>query len=272
MRFVTSVLVMAAAVSGAARGERRNDIEFAKPGGYSLTLDAWVPQGKGPFAAAIIVHGGGWVNGTKLSYVPPLFEPLTNGGFAWFTINYRLAPAYKFPAPIEDVESAIRYVKAHAKEFKVDPARLALIGESAGGHLVSYVGAHSKEKVKAVVSFYGPHDLERRAKAMGQVGENLEKLFGLKELDGHALKVMRDASPVNYVHKGMPPYLLIHGTKDAAVPYDQSPLMCEKMKAVGVSCELFTVEDAPHGIGPWEKNPEFQKYKPVMIEWLKKTL
>lgn len=268
MRLASSLLCLA----GLAGAAMRTDVEFAMPGGVSLTLDAWVPEGPGPFAAVIIVHAGGWVNGTKTSYVPPLFEPLTKGGFAWFTINYRLAPQHRFPAPIEDVESAIRYVKAHAKEYKVDPARLALMGESAGGHLVSYVGAHSRETVKAVVSFYGPHDLERRAKQQNAVGANLEKLFGLKDLDEHALKVLREASPITYVHRGMPPYLLIHGTKDGSVPYEQSPLMCAKMKVAGVACEVFTVEDGPHGVGPWERNPEFQKYKAVMVEWLKKTL
>jgi alpha-L-fucosidase 2 len=87
MRRVSGLLTLLAVAQVLTRAEMRKDIEFAKPGGYSLTLDAWVPEGKGPFAAAIIVHGGGWVNGTKLSYVPPLFDPLTNGGFAWFTIN-----------------------------------------------------------------------------------------------------------------------------------------------------------------------------------------
>jgi acetyl esterase len=79
------------------------------------------------------VHGGSRRHGDKQTFVKPLFEPLTNAGFAWFTINYRLAPAYHFPAPVDDVESAIRYVQSHAAEYKVDLKRIAITGESAGG-------------------------------------------------------------------------------------------------------------------------------------------
>lgn len=252
----------------------RKDIEFAKPGGLPLTLDAYVPPGPGPFPTAIIVHGGGWINGTKTSYVPPLFDPLTKGGFAWFTINYRLAPAHRFPAPAEDVFAAIRWVKKHAKEYKVDPARIALIGESAGGHLVAYCGARGEgdDKVAAVISFYGVHDINARSRKLGAIGENIEKLLDIQTPGPAAEEKMGKASPINYVHKGMPPFLMIHGTEDKAVPYEQSPMMCAKMKEVGVRCEVFTVEGAPHGMGPWEKVPAFQMYKEKMVEWLRQTL
>src|SRR5262249_29542197 len=131
------------------------DVPFTKVGADTLTLDAYVPEGDGPFPAAIVVHGGGFVNGDKQTYVKPLFDPLTDANFAWFTINYRLAPNHKYPAAVEDVESAIRYVRSHAAQYKVDPNRIALIGESAGGHLVSMVGARNKPdaRVNAVVSF-----------------------------------------------------------------------------------------------------------------------
>jgi acetyl esterase len=254
--------------------ELRTDIEFSKPGGVSLTLDAFVPEGKGPFAAIIIVHGGGWEAGSKTTYVPPLFEPLSKGGFAWFSINYRLAPAHRFEAMAEDVEAAIRWVKKNAKTYKVDPKRLALMGESAGGHLVSYAGARGKgeTRVAAVVSFYGVHDINARSRKMGAIGRNIEQLLVISSPNAEADAKQRAASPITYVHKGMPPYLMIHGTEDKAVPYDQSPLMCAKMEAAGVRCEVFTVDGAPHGIGAWEKNPEFQKYKEKMVEWLRQTL
>ena len=118
----------------------KTDIEFAKVGDVSLTLDAFVPEGAGPFPVCILVHGGGFVRGDKQSYIKPLFEPLSKAGFAWFTINYRLAPQHRWPACAEDVETAVRWVKVHAKDYKVDVGRIALIGESAGGHLVSWVG------------------------------------------------------------------------------------------------------------------------------------
>ncbi|HEU0120006.1 MAG TPA: alpha/beta hydrolase [Bryobacteraceae bacterium] len=267
---VYSLLLLAAPLAA----ELRTDIEFSRPGGTALTLDAYVPEGKGPFPGVIIVHGGGWVRGTKTTYVPPLFDPLSKAGFAWFSINYRLAPDHRFPAPADDVDAAVRWVRVHAKEYKVDTKRLVLMGESAGGHLVSYAGARGRgdTKVAAVVSFYGVHDLGARAKATGGPGENVEKLLGISGMGAAQEEKMRAASPVTYVHKGMPPYLLIHGTADKQVPYDQSPLMCAKMKEAGVSCEVFTVEGAPHGIGAWEKEPAFQKYKEKMVEWLRQTL
>jgi acetyl esterase len=269
-----TLLPLAFLVCAAAPAAMHNDVEFAKVGDVSLTLDAWVPDGEGPFAAVVIVHGGGFVRGDKQTYVKPLFEPLTKAGFAWFTINYRLAPKYKFPAAAEDVERAVIYVRSHARQYKVDPNRIALMGESAGGHLVSYVGAHGKPeaRVAAVVSFYGPHDFESRARSSGSVSDGLKGFLGIAELNEDAYAVLRKASPITYVHKGMPPYLLIHGTKDAMVPYEQSVKMCEKMRASSASCELFTVEGAGHGIGGWEKNPALQAYKRKMVEWLTSLL
>jgi len=271
MRALFACLLISSAVWAA---EERNDIEFARPGGVPLTLDASIPKGKGPFPTVIVVHGGGWQNGTKRSYEKPVLPVLTEAGFAWFTINYRLAPQYKFPAAVEDVEAAVRWVKAHAREYEVDPKRIALMGESAGGHLVAMVGVRpTKEtRVQAVVDFYGPHDLVKRETERGEVTKPLAQFLGISKLDEGGLAKLKEASPITYVKRGLPPFLFIHGTKDAAVPYDQSPLMCEKLKAAGNQCEVFTVEGAPHGIGPWEKYPEWQDYKKKMVEWLRATL
>ena len=251
-----------------------SDIPFTRAGGVTLTLDANVPDGDGPFPAVVIVHGGGFDKGDKQTYVKPLFDPLSDADFAWFSINYRLAPKNRYPAAVEDVEAAIRYVKAHAGEYNVDPNRIALIGESAGGHLVSMVGARNKPEahVNAVVSFYGPHDLERRAVESRQISETVGGFLGIKDLNPKSIAILHEASPVTHVGPGMPPFLLIHGTKDEKVPYDQSPEMCEKMKAAGDSCEVFTVEGAGHGMGSWEKAPAYQAYKSKMIEWLKEQL
>jgi alpha-L-fucosidase 2 len=254
--------------------EERNDIEFAKPGGVSLTLDASIPGGKGLFPAVIVVHGGGWQNGSKRSYEKPLLPVLTEAGLAWFTINYRLAPEHKYPAAVEDVEAAVRWVKLHAREFKVDPRKIVLMGESAGGHLVALVGVRPtrETRVAAVVDFYGPHDLVKRETERGEVGKNLSQFLDIHRLDEAGIAKLKQASPITYVTSGLPPFLFIHGTKDAAVPYDQSRLMCDTLKAAGNRCEVYTVEGAPHGIGAWEKNPDWQGYKSRMVEWLRKTL
>jgi acetyl esterase len=253
----------------------RKDIEFAKPGGVSLTLDAWVPDGKGPFPTVIIVHGGGFARGDKTTYVPPLFEPLTQAGFTWFTINYRLYPQVKSEAMIEDVEAAISYVKTHAKEYKVDLSRVVLMGESAGGYLVSFVGVRNKSAIKfaAVVPFYAPHDWEERAKeeSEGKIGPSVwREVFSVPAGNSpEAVKRMREVSAVTLIKKGLPPFLLIHGTADAQVNYQQSVNMQKKMQAAGNVCDLITVDGGPHGMGVITKYPETA---PKMIAWMKKTL
>jgi acetyl esterase len=156
----------------------------------------------------------------------------------------------------------------------VDTTRIALMGESAGGHLAAYVGARSGRQLglAAVVSFYGPHDLESRARSSKQVSAGLKGFLAIDQLDDAAYRKLRQASPITYVKKDMPPFLFIHGTKDETVGYEQSPKMCDKMKRAGARCEVFPVEGAGHGIGGWEKNPAFQAYKQKMVEWLNQTL
>jgi acetyl esterase len=269
---ITRCLLPLLLLAVAARAELKTDIVFAEAGGTNLTLDAFVPEGSGPFPTCILVHGGGFTKGNKTTFIKPLFEPLGKAGFAWFTVNYRLAPQHRFPACIEDVESAIRWVKAHAADYKADPKRITLIGESAGGHLVSLAGVRAKEdtRVAAVVPFYAPHDLELQVNHRHALGASMEALFGLTELNDAAWKTLREASPIRYVRQGLPPYLLVHGTKDPTVPFEQSLKFQEKMKAAGNVCDLIAVEGGVHGMGGWEKvDPS---YKEKLIAWLRKTL
>jgi alpha-L-fucosidase 2 len=169
------------------------------------------------------------------------------------------------------VNAAIVWVKRNAGAYKVDPARIALMGESAGGHLVALAGARHTPatRVAAVVCFYCPTDLEARSKLLGSPGKNVTQLLGVTGLTPPELARMREASGITYAKRDMPPILFIHGTRDDAVPFAQSTSMCAKMKAVGASCEVFPVPDAPHGVGPWERVPAYQNYKEKMVEWLK---
>jgi len=258
----------------AAQAEDLRNVPFTHTAGLALTLDAHIPDGAGPFPAAVLVHGGGWVAGDKLEYITYLFQPLTDAGFTWFSINYRLAPQNKFPAAADDVERALEYVRHNASRYKVDYRRIALIGESAGGHLVSYVGARNsgKAKVAAVVSLYGIHDFVSACVAWKPVPTEIFQLFGVRVIDAETAAILIKASPVTYVKRDMPPFLLVHGSKDEDVPHEQSVEMCEKMNAVGARCELITIEGAPHGMDHWEPHPEFLWYKKALVDWLKKTL
>ncbi len=267
-------LSLALLVCTFAQADMRKDIEYAKAGNASLTFDVSVPEGPGPFPTAILIHGGGFVRGDKQMYVPPLFPVLTKANFTWFTINYRMAPQYKFPAATDDVERAIQFVRGHARQYKVDVNRIALIGESAGGQMASYVGAQNKpaSQVAAVVVLYGVHDFVSRVVSQGKLLDTSQAYLGVKELDADTAPVLIKASPVSYVRKGMPPFLLIHGTRDQQVPYEQSVEMCAKMRLAGASCDLYTVREGGHGMGGWDRVPELQGYKLYMIDWLKKIL
>lgn len=267
------LLVLAICCLSAAAADFK-DVEYGQVDGVHLTLDAHVPDGDGPFAAAILVHGGGWVAGDKQQYITYIFQPLSDAGFAWFSINYRLAPQFKFPADADDVESAIRFVRANAAKYHVDPSRIALIGESAGGHLVSYVGARNQadSRVAAVVSMYGVHDFVAAAVQWKPLPHELLDLFGITAVNAETVPLLIKASPVVYISKEMPPFLLMHGSKDEDVPYEQSVKMCYKMKKAGAHCDLITIEGAPHGMDHWESHAEWLWYKKALVEWLKKTL
>lgn len=244
----------------------KKDIEFSRPGGVPLTLDASIPEGKGPHPAVIIVYGGGFLRGDKQTYVPPLFPPLTEAGFAWFSINYRLAPDHKFPSQIEDVKAAFEFVLKNAREYNIDTRRIALMGESAGASIIDYYAVTAKGKLRprAVVSLYGVTDWEFNRDTLGQLSEGATAWLGTTNL--------KTASAMTYVKKDTPPFLFIHGTNDPQVPFANSPRMCSAMRLAGASCEVLTVEGAGHGMGGWEKVPTFQVYKKKMVEWLNETM
>ncbi len=287
MRSVTCLALLAVALAAAIAplssraagtgGTLTKDIEYANVDGESLRLDAYVPDGPGPFPTVILVHGGGWNTGDKSGgrnkgLTTPMDEPLSRGGFTWFEINYRLAPKHPYPAGIEDVETAIRWVKAHVTDYRVDPTRIALLGESAGGNLVDLAATRADEstRVAAVVSFYGPYDLVEDAKHRGGLTTNLGQLFGHSQLDDQTTPIVWDASPAAHIHPGLPPFLLLHGDGDKTVPYQWSVEFRDKLLAAGVHCQLITIPDGIHGMLYWDKvAPGYQEW---VVAWLKRTL
>jgi alpha-L-fucosidase 2 len=287
MRTPSFILTLACTSLLAAAPVDRKDVEYGRPDGKPLLLDLHVPDGSGPFATAILIHGGGFDGGSKSTNVRPLFEPLTEAGFAWFSIDYRLAPAVHFREAMDDVDSAIQWVKSHAAEYRVDVSKIAIIGESAGGFFVNYAGTHETPatKVAAVVDFYGPSDYGKLAMERRDHPErfNMDTIshhaangggihfFGVEQLDDAGLAKLHSVAPIATVHSGMPPFLAIHGTKDDQVSFDQSTAFCDAIRHVGTACELITIEGGGHGMGGW-RAPEMQHWKPEMVSWLKKTM
>ncbi len=264
-------LPLSGAESGPSSATLTKDIEFTKAGSVSLTLDASVPEGAGPFATCILVHGGGFTKGDKTSFITPLFEPLTKAGFTWFTINYRLAPDHQWPAAADDVTAAVKWVEAHAAEYKVDPKRIALIGESAGGHLVAWTGVTQGNDLglAAVVPFYAPCDVPLLMSKRTEPG-GLGSMLGVTEMNDAAKKKFESISPVAKVKPGLPPFLLIHGDKDDKVPFEQSTIFQKQMQAAGNTCDLIAILGGIHGMGAWSKLGS--DYQEQMVVWLRKTM
>ena len=276
LRFLLLIFIITPTLCAQSGYKVSEDVEFAAPKGLGLKLDAHIPDGPGPFPAIILVHGGGWNAGTKqANFIKPLFPLLDSTGYVWFTIDYRLVPKHPYPAAADDVESAIAFIRKNAKQYKVNPKRIAIMGESAGGHLVSLIGARNRQRLAAVVCFYGPLDLPeftRQRFGNRPLTENMKQFFQIDELNPAAWRKLKQASGSAYLSRKTPPFLLINGTKDEASPYELSTYDMKLLKAKRVKVERITVTDGIHGVVNWEKDPKFHTYKKPLVDWLHRTL
>lgn len=249
------------------------DIEYGEAGGQKLLLDAHVPDGDGKFPVAIIVHGGGWSAGDKETDIVPVLAPFATN-FTWFTISYRLAPTNRWPACFDDVQTAIRWVKQHAPEYKGDPSRIALIGYSAGGHLVCLAATQAtpETRVQAIVGLAPPTDITADAERHSSLDKwsSMENLLGRNSLDDETIKIMREISPSEHINADLPPFLLIQGSADVTVPYPLTQRFATKLKAANVPYDFITITNATHTIADWSKfDPEWQT---KLVTWLNDNL
>jgi pectinesterase len=254
-------------------GATKYDIQYGEVGGQKLLLDAHVPAGEGKFPVVLIVHGGGWMAGDKETDIVPVFAPFATN-FTWFTINYRLAPTNRWPACIEDVRTAIRWVKAHAAEFKGDPERIALLGYSAGGHLVTFAGTQGEgdTQVQAVAAFAPPTDLVADNERRGGLTPSMRGLFGFDStnITDEARVVLKKNSPLTYVKPGLPPFMLINGSADKTVPLAQTEAFAKALRAAGVDATVLVIPDGQHRIVDWKKFlPGWQEQ---LVKWLDEKL
>lgn len=258
-----AVFVILSCASGLAKEWK--DLEFAKPDGVSLTLDAWVPDAdlKGK-SVALLVHGGGWEAGDKRTYIGPWFRALTAAGIPWVTVNYRLGPKWKHPAAVEDVEAAVRWVQGNARMLGIDGKQIVLVGESAGAHIAALAAMRGRVKVAGWVGFYGIYDVPQWVKERGELPKNIAGY--LRDVGE---KGQREATPVEYVKRGQVAILLVHGKADRGVPFAQSERMCEVARGKGVDCEMLLIEGAPHGVDNWEGKAEFGAWEEKLVGWLK---
>ncbi len=232
----------------------RLNIEYGEAGGEKLLLDAHVPSGEGKFPVVLIVHGGGWMSGDREKDIVPVFAPVATN-FTWFTISYRLAPTNHWPACYEDVQTAIRWVKKHAADYKGDPDHIALLGYSAGGHLVTLAGTHADAdtQVQVVAAMAPPTDLVWDNERRGGLSTSMRALFNYDStnMTDSVRAVLKENSPVTYVKAGLPPFLILQGSADKTVPAEQSSAFQKKLKAAGVDCEMILIPEGQHRIADW---------------------
>jgi len=232
-----------------------------------LKLDVAAPPGQGPFPAIVMLHGGSWITGDRSRFRDEIEEAAWRG-FVGVTVSYRLCRTGEdtpsvdgFPAQVHDVKAEIRFLRSNADRFRIDPERIGVAGESAGGHIALLVGLTRPEDglegevdsndppstVQAVVNVFGPTDLRALAR------DNPTTTPGLVMLLGAAPEVMPEkygeASPTSYVRKGAPPVLTIHGTADGLVPVSQARRLDGAFKKAGAKHELLLLYGSGHGFG-----------------------
>ena len=255
------------------------DIEYANPQDTHLQLDMARPkEGQGPFPAIVCIHGGGFRAGTRDGYDKTCLM-LAEHGYVAVTITYRLAPAHQFPAAVLDCKAAVRWLRANAAKYRIDPARIGAMGGSAGGHLAQFLGVTAGVKefegegnleqssaVSCVVNYYGPEDFTKSYGKSVDAAEVLPLFFG-----GNLDTKRREhivGSPLYWVTPDAAATLLIHGTKDDHVDYEQATLMLDRLKAAMVECDLLTLDGAGHGF----KGDFAKKAEDAMLAWFDKHL
>jgi acetyl esterase/lipase len=234
-------------------------IEYANPDGQHLQLDLARPKvGSGPFPTVLCIHGGGFRAGSRESYDTQVVR-LAHNGYVAATITYRLAPKYPFPAAVHDSKAAVRWLRANAAKYSVDPDRIGVTGGSAGGHLALFLGvtgdvkefdgdvgnADRSSRVACVVNYFGPSDFTQ------SYGKSVDAAEVLPLFLGGNLETARTmhlrASPLYWVTPNAAPTLCIHGTDDKYVAHEQSVWLTDRLKAAGVEAELLTLKGAGHG-------------------------
>ena len=247
--------------------EFKRDVVYGKGGDVDLKLNLSRPKApeSKKLPCVVVIHGGGWMGGDRTNH-DDLTWKFAQQGYVSATIGYRLAPAHRFPAQVNDVKCAVRYLRAHAEEYGIDPERFGAIGFSAGAHLSMMLGVTDKSdglegdggspdqssKVQAVVAFFGPTDLLAVDIPKEVLGILKEFIGGTKE---EKAAEYRKASPITYVSSGDAPMLLFQGTKDPLVPHTQTYPMLEAMTKNKVPGRIEILVGAGHGWG----DPELRR-------------
>ncbi len=248
--------------------EEIKDVEYKNVNGKSLQMDFYRPKNAdGQLPLLLFIHGGGWKSGKRSDYLVYLTS-FAQKGYMTATVTYRLKRDSIYPAAVEDVTDAVKWLFENGENFGYDPNRIALIGGSAGAHLAMLTGygwenpasqntgeTHSS-RIKAVVNIYGPVDLTT------EYARNQPLVIGFI---GHAYsekpELYHEASPITYLNRSCPPTLILHGTSDTLVPISQSDTLKSRLDALRVPCEYYRVPLWPHAMDIAKRVNEFSQQK-----------
>jgi acetyl esterase/lipase len=238
-------------------GTVERDITYCETSGIELKMDVYYPEAMSkPAPMVVYVHGGSWSSGSKSDGMGMTDVPeLLGRGYLVGSVDYRHAPEWKFPAQIEDAKCAIRFLRANASRFNLDPNRVGAWGHSAGGHLVALLGTtdpsagfegsggylDQSSRIQAAVDMCGRADLR------GMPADKAASVFGATDSSSDGL--LR-GSPITFVSKDDAPFLILHGEEDGTVPPHVSQLLYDRLQAVGVPVKLVMVKNADHSFNP----------------------
>lgn len=289
---LAAMLTLPFVVSGAPKVIK--DVAFLAPG-RAEKLDVYLPSSPEEKLrpALVWIHGGGWSTGTKNeARAVEICGTLADAGYVAVSIDYQLGPG-SWPTNLLDCKNAVRFLRAHAQDYHIDPARIGVAGGSAGGHLALMVGfttgvkewepaapyAGVSSAVRCVIDMYGPANLLTRKAIAADgtptatrrlMGKSLE-LFGAKDEDD---PVLRQASPVTHVRPGCPPVLVLHGRADTTVDYNQSDELVRRLQAAGLTHEYLLIDGVGHTFSwrLWGKTPLPRDLRPVALDFLARHL
>ncbi len=249
----------------------KRDIPYAGTDNARQRLDLYLPEkpSNGALLPVVVwIHGGGWRSGDKAGGISRVAELVASGHYAGVSVGYRLSAEAIWPAQIHDCKAAIRWIRANARQHNLDPSRIGVWGSSAGGHLVAMLGVsgdvqalegtlggHTDQssRVQCVADYFGPSDLLTMDDFESNIIHNAPDSPESRLIGGPIQKnkeATRAASPIAYVSKDDPPILIVHGTRDLAVPFNQSEILTAKLKELGVDVTFVAVENAGHGRFP----------------------
>ena len=261
--YVSLILIICLSRYAFAETKVEKNVIYGMFSGLGMTMDVYYPENPNGYGI-IFISGSAWTSELSLD-AKPLTEsgqeliyavPLADAGYTVFNINHRTAPRFRYPAPVEDVQRAVRYIRHHAEKFDIDPSAIGGMGGSSGAHLISLLGTMNGDgnsndsnpvnresaKLQVVVTRASPTDLRTVPSA---------PLFGYRtnaaKHGSIESKLLDEASPIKYVTSDDAAFLLIHGDADTVVPYEWSVAMYNKLKAVGVESNLITIVGGGHG-------------------------